>query len=166
MFQSDGKKENFYYGPAARQRSIQCSFYGVSTLLGSFNAKLNFKQFSLVLSTVFVFTKLNVKTVLFQTIQFSISTQFSSTRPIDRTLSDATALGKSGHEYDSNDGLLRIPQCSRITGISPSDCLVSYYQDILAGGGGLTHHLHFRKAVCILQTQPTRQLSEIERLFD
>ena len=35
------------------------------------------------------------KTVLYKTIQFIISTQFSSIRPIDRTLSGATALGKS-----------------------------------------------------------------------
>ena len=30
------------------------------------------------MSTVFVYTRLNVKTVLFQIIQFSISTQFGS----------------------------------------------------------------------------------------
>ena len=40
--------------------------------------------------------QLNVKTVLFQTIQFSISIQFSSIRPIDRTLSGATTPGQSG----------------------------------------------------------------------
>ena len=37
-----------------------------------------------------LFTQLNVKTVLFQVIQFSISTYFSSIWPIDRTLSGAT----------------------------------------------------------------------------
>ena len=41
----------------------------------------------LSVSVVFVYTQLNVKTVLFQTIQFSISTHFSSIWPIDRTLS-------------------------------------------------------------------------------
>ena len=51
-------------------------FYGISTLFGSFNAELShfdksFKQFS----TVF-YTQLNIKTSLFQTVQFSISTQF------------------------------------------------------------------------------------------
>ena len=51
-------------------------FYCVSTLLGLFNAKLNFKQFSLVWVEFFVYKKLNVKTVLLKTIQFSISTQF------------------------------------------------------------------------------------------
>ena len=37
-----------------------------------------------------MFTQLNIKTVLFQTIQSSISTQFNSIWPIDRTLSGAT----------------------------------------------------------------------------
>ena len=46
-------------------------FYGVSILFGSFNAKLNFKQFRLVYSFCL---QTNVKTVLFQTIQFSMST--------------------------------------------------------------------------------------------
>ena len=63
-------------------------FYGISTLFRSFNAKLKFKQFSLALAH-----SLNVKTILFQAIQFSISTQFSSIWPIDRTLSGATTLG-------------------------------------------------------------------------
>ena len=43
-------------------------FYGVSTLFRSFNTELNFKQFSLA-----SVCSLNVKTVLFQEIQFSIS---------------------------------------------------------------------------------------------
>ena len=40
----------------------------------------------------FIYTQLNYKTVLFLTIQFSISYQFSPGWPIDRTLSDATTL--------------------------------------------------------------------------
>ena len=44
-------------------------FYGVSTLFGSFNAELNFTQFSLT-----EVHSLNVKTVRFQLIQFSIYT--------------------------------------------------------------------------------------------
>ena len=63
---------------------------------------------------------LNVKTVLFQTIQFSISTQFTSIWPIDWTLSGATAGN------DGNKGVLHIAQSSNITGASPSDCLVLY----------------------------------------
>ena len=58
------------------------------------------------------------KTVLFQTIQFSISTQFSmSTR--------------------FSSIWLRIPQSSSITGTSPSDCLVLYTGHSLGMGGGL-----------------------------
>ena len=54
-------------------------FYSISTLFGSFIVELNhfdksFKQ----LSKAFVYTQLNIKTVLFQTIQFSISTQFKN----------------------------------------------------------------------------------------
>ena len=66
------------------------------------------------------------KTVLFQTIQFSISTQFSSIRPIDRALSGATTLGQSGPGNNGNEGVLHIPQSSSIPGTSLPDCLVSY----------------------------------------
>ena len=66
------------------------------------------------------------KTVLFQPIQFSISTEFSSIQPIDRTLSGATTLGQSGPGSDGNEVLLQIPKSSSITRTSPSDCLVSY----------------------------------------
>ena len=66
------------------------------------------------------------KTVLFQVIQFSISTHFSSIWPIDKTLSDATTLGQSGLGSNGNEGVLYIPQSSSITWTSPSDCLVSY----------------------------------------
>ena len=70
--------------------------------------------------------QLNLKTGLFQTIQFSISTRFSSILPIDKTLSDATTLGKSGPGSNGNEGVLHIPQSSSITGTLQSDCLVSY----------------------------------------
>ena len=66
------------------------------------------------------------KTVLFQAIQFSISMQFSSIWPIDRTLSGATTPGQSGPGSDSNEGVLCIPESSSITGTSLSDCLVLY----------------------------------------
>ena len=66
------------------------------------------------------------KTVLFQTVQFRISTQFSSIWPLDITLSGATNPGRSGPGSDGNEGVLSIPQSSSITGTSPSDCLVSY----------------------------------------
>ena len=66
------------------------------------------------------------KTVLFITIQFSKSSEFSSNRPIDKILSGAKTQGKTGPRSDGNEDILRIPQSSSITGTSPSDCLVSY----------------------------------------
>ena len=77
-------------------------------------------------STIFVHTQLNVKAVLFQTIQFSISMQFSFIWPIERTLSGATTPGQSRLRSDGNEEILRIRQRSSIIGTSPSDCLVSY----------------------------------------
>ena len=69
---------------------------------------------------------LYIQTVLFQTIQFSISILFNSVWPIDRTLSGATTRDQSGPVNNGNKGVLRILQSSSITGASPSDCLVSY----------------------------------------
>ena len=62
------------------------------------------------------------KTVLFQIIQFSISTQFSSIWSI----LGATSQSQSAPGSDGNEGVLCIPQSSSITGTSPLDCLVSY----------------------------------------
>ena len=112
-------------------------FYGISTLFESFNTELNFRQFSLV-RIVFVYKQLNVKTVLFQTIQLSISTQFSSIWPIDKALSGATTPGRSGLGSDVNEQVLRIPQSSTITRTSPSNCLVLYPGHLLGGVLGLT----------------------------
>ena len=70
--------------------------------------------------------QLNVKKVLFQAIQFSISTQFIFIWPIDKSLSGATTSGQSGPGSDVNEGVLRIPQSFSITGTSPWNCLVSY----------------------------------------
>ena len=74
----------------------------------------------------FVYTQLNDRIVLFQTIQFSIITQFSSIWLIERTLSDATTPSKSGSRSDGNEEVLHILQSYSITEASPSDCLVSY----------------------------------------
>ena len=52
----------------------------------------------------------------------------SSIWPIDRTQS-----GQNGPESDGNERILRIPQSSRITGGSPSDCLLSYPEHSLEG---------------------------------
>ena len=73
------------------------------------------------------------KTVLFQTIQFTISTQFSYIRPIDRILAGATTQSQSGPRSDGNEGVLHIPQNSSISGTSPSDCLVSYPGHLFEG---------------------------------
>ena len=115
------------------------------------------------------------KTVLYQTIQFSISTQFkyqnssiSSTlstqisfiQPIDRALSEDNFPSQSEPGSDSNEGVLHIPQSSSITGSSLSVCLVSY-----------TGHLLFfftplqRCSRCILQAQPTGQFWMKNNLF-
>ena len=66
------------------------------------------------------------KTFLFQTIQFNLSTQFSSICPINWTLSVATTLGQSGPWSNGNEEVLSIPQSSSIIGTSSSDGLVSY----------------------------------------
>ncbi len=54
------------------------------------------------------------KTVLFQAIQFRIS----SIWPIDRALSGVTTQGQSGPGSDGNEGVLQIPQISK-AGTSP-----------------------------------------------
>ena len=82
---------------------------------------------------VFVYTQLNVKRVLFQAIQFSLSTPFSCIWLIDRILSGAINPGQSGPGGDGNEGVLWIPQCSSITEASPSDCIVSHLGHPLRG---------------------------------
>ena len=44
-------------------------------------------------------------------------------------LSGATTPGQSEPGSNDNEGILRIPQSSSITGTSPSDCLASYNQN-------------------------------------
>ena len=55
-----------------------------------------------------------------------MSILFSSIWPIDRTLSVTTNPGQSGPESDGSKEVLRILQNFTVTGISPSDCFVSY----------------------------------------
>ena len=49
------------------------------------------------------------ETVLIQTIQFSINTQFSSIWPINKALPGATVPDQRGPESDGNEGVLHIP---------------------------------------------------------
>ena len=74
-------------------------------------------------------TQLNIKTVLFQTIQFSVSNFFMHSIKVKKFLSDTTLLGpttlsQSGPMSDGNKGILRIPQSSSITRASSSGCLI------------------------------------------
>ena len=62
-----------------------------------------------------------------------MSTQLSSIRPRDRTVSGATTPGQSGPRSHDNEMALRILQSSSITGASLSDCLVSYLGHSLEG---------------------------------
>ena len=73
-----------------------------------------------------VYKQVNVKTLLFQTTQFSMSTQCSSNWPQDRTLSDATTSRQSTSGTNGNEGVLSIPKSASITATSTSDCLVSF----------------------------------------
>ena len=79
--------------------------------------------------------------------------QFSFIWPIDRTLSSATTLGEIGPGSNGYEGVLCIFQRSSITGISPSNCLVSYQDTHLA-----CFTLLQRCSWCILQSQPTGSL--------
>ena len=88
----------------------------------------------------FVYTQWNDQTVLFQAIHFSISHLFAQSlnvkqlfRPIDWTLSGATAPSQSEPGSNNNEGVLHIPQSSSITGASPSGSLVSYPGHSLVG---------------------------------
>ena len=59
------------------------------------------------------------KTVLFQTIQVSISTELSSIGSIDSTLSGATTPGHGGPGSNGNEEVLNILKSSSITKASP-----------------------------------------------
>ena len=76
-------------------------------------------------------TQFHVKRVLSQVIQFSISTHFSFIWLINRTLSSATTPDQSGDGSNGTEGVLFIPQSFSIIGTSPPDCLLSY---LIEGG--------------------------------
>ena len=125
-------------------------FYGISPSVGYLMLNL----FLQIISTISNNSVYNTKTVLFQTIQFSISTQFFSIWAMDRTLSGATTPNQSGPESDGNKGVLRISQSSSITGTLPSDCLVSYLGHSLERGFTPLQ----RSSQCILQLHSTGQI--------
>ena len=106
------------------------------------------------------------KTVLFLITQFSICIQFTSIWSINRTLSDATISGQNGPGFDGNEGVLGIPQSSSITGISPSDCLVSYLGHYL-GESYLSSGMQFvystAPADCAIQDTRWRSLTSLQR---
>ena len=86
-----------------------------------------FKKFNLVYKTVpfqtnqfqtiqfSISTQFRCKSVLFQIIQCNINTQFISIWTIDWAISGATTPGQSVPESDENEGVFRIPKCSIIT---------------------------------------------------
>ena len=127
-----------------------------------FSISKQFKcKYTAYLSKTFLFQAIQFsQTVLFQTIQFIISMQLvllvnlSMQLVLLVNLSGATIPGQSGPESDGNEGVLRIPQSSSITGTSPLDGLVLYLGHSL-GGGGLTPLQRYSQ--CILQSQPTGQ---------
>ena len=103
---------------------------------------------------------LNVKTDLFQTIQFSISTQFSSIWPLNRILPGATTSRHSEPGSGGNEGLLRIPQSSCITEALQWNCLMSYLGHSLDES-----YLQQKCSQCILQPQPPGPSEYIVKFF-
>ena len=80
------------------------------------------------------------------------------------TLSGAITPGQTGSRSDGNEGVLRIPQRSSVSGNSPSACLVSYPGHLLGFGvlWGLTRLKRSNR--CILQSQLTGQGQRGEKL--
>ena len=94
-----------------------------------------FRTIQLSLHIFFCLHTVKCKTVLIQPIHFSVIIQFSFIRTKDRTLSGVTTPGQSELGRDGNEGVWRILQSSCITWVSPSDCLASYPGHSLGGGG-------------------------------
>ena len=91
--------------------------------------RLNVKN--IYVYTIYKYTVSISKIVLFQTLQFGISSQFRSFLSIDLTLSAATTSDQSGPRSDCNERVVLIAQSFSITGTSLSDCLVSYAGHLL-----------------------------------
>ena len=103
-----------------------------------------------------MFTQLHDQTVLFLTIQFSIShliivsLNVSFIWPTNRTLSGGTTLDQNEPGNDGNERALHILQRSNITGASP--CLFSIISRMLIGRILPPQQ---RSSQCILKPQPT-----------
>ena len=100
--------------------------YGISTIV-SYLKPNPFLDKSAVLFQIIQFCVSRVsisRTVLFQEMQFSLSTQFSSIWPIRCYNS-----GQSGPESDGNKNVLRIPQGWAVSSLS--DSLLSYLGNLL-----------------------------------
>ena len=81
------------------------------------------------------YTQLNDQTVLFLKIQLCIicfHLVWISNCSVWPT-SGATTLSNGGPGSDDKEGVLCIPQSSRITGVPPSDCLMWYPGHLLRG---------------------------------
>ena len=120
--------------------------------LFKFGQTVLFQTIQFSISIVFVYKQLNVRTSSIS-VQFSISTHIGSIWPINRALSGASTLGQSGPGSNGNEGVLCIPQSSSIIRTSTSDCLVSYPGHSL----GFFTPLQ-RCSRCILQPQMTEHL--------
>ena len=114
----------------------------------------------------FVYTELNDQTVLFLTIQFMSRHLFALSLnvkqfylTIDRNLSDATTPGQRGLGSNGIEGVLYIPQSSKI-GTSPSEALIKYPGYSL---GCLT--LLQRCSQCILPSQLTGLRFSLMKIF-
>ena len=118
--------------------TVKCQNSSISNNLIWYKYSFNVKSSSILNNLV-----QHTETVPFQTIQFSITTQFSSTNP-----------GQCAPGSDGIKRVLRIPQSSSITGTSLSDCQC---------------HIHNIRWLCglipmqrgsrsILQLQPTGQI--------
>ena len=85
-------------------------FYDISTIVDY----LMWNPFSYIKTVLLETIRFSVSTlkmlkaVLFQAIPFSISTHFSPIWPIDRTQSSATILGQSWTGSDGNEGVVHI----------------------------------------------------------
>ena len=102
----------------------------------------------------------SIKTVLFQTIQFNISRQFKFYLTRRQTVSVASTPGQSRPRSDTNEGVLNIPQSFSITGISPSDCLVSYTGQLFESG-----NLPLCKGAGSVFYSPSRDKMKLEKMI-